>query len=88
MKKETIKYDKQFKQTIVNLLESGQIASMEEARRKFKIGGSVTIQKWMRQLKREDLIPVLKMRRMRDEMKSLKDSDPKLYDAVQKTIAA
>lgn len=88
MKKETIKYKKQFKQTVLNLLESGQIASMEEARRKFKIGGSMTIQRWMKQLGREDLLPKLKIRRIRTEVESMKDSDPVLYEAILKTIAA
>lgn len=88
MKKEILKYDNQFKGTVLSLLESGQIASIEEARRKFNIGGSMTIQKWMKQLNRLDLLPTLKIRRLKDEMGSLKDSDPKLYDAVKKTIAA
>lgn len=87
MKKENIKYDREFKQTVLRLLESGRLKSMEEARRKFKIGGSTTIQKWMRQLHREDLLPKLRIRRMREEAEIIKGSDPVLYDAIQKTIA-
>lgn len=88
MKKENVKYDREFKQTVLSLLESGQISSMEEARRKFKIGGSMTIQKWMKQLNRLDLLPSLRIRRIKEEVESLKDTDPNLYDAVIKTIAA
>ena len=88
MKKEILKYDKQFKETVLSLLENGQLASIEEARRKFKIGGTMTIQRFMKQLNRLDLLPTLKIRRLTDEVESLKDSDPKLYDAIKKTIAA
>ena len=87
MKKENIKYDREFKQTVLSLLESGQLKSMEQARRTFKIGGSMTIQKWMRQLHREELLPKLRVRRMQEEAETIKDSDPVLYDAIQKTIA-
>jgi transposase len=88
MKKEILKYDKQFKQSVLSLLETGEISSIEECRRKFNIGGSMTVQKWMKQLSREDLLPKLRIRHMKDEIETLKDSDPKLYDAVKKTIAA
>ena len=50
MQKEIIKYDLQFKRTVVNMLESGEIKSIEQARRVFKIGGSMTVQKFLKQL--------------------------------------
>ena len=33
MTREIIKYDEQFKRTVISMLESGELKSMEEARR-------------------------------------------------------
>ena len=81
MQKEVIKYDLQFKRTLVNLLECGELKSLEQARRVFKIGGKNTIQKFLKQLHREDLLPKIKMRRIIDEVENYKEN-PDLYEKI------
>ena len=81
MQKEIIKYDAQFKRTLVNMLESGELKSIEQARKIFKIGGSMTIQKFLKQLHREDLLPKIKMRRIIDEVENYKEN-PDLYEKI------
>jgi len=82
MQKELIKYDDQFKRTLVSMLESGELKSFEEARRVFKIGGSMTIQKFLKQLHREDLLPKVKMRKLIDEIDNIKETDPNMYEKI------
>ena len=82
MQKEIIKYDDQFKRTVVKMLESGELKSIEQARRVFKIGGSMTIQKFLKQLHREDLLPKIKMRRLIDEVDNYKETNPDLYEKI------
>ena len=81
MQKEIVKYDEQFKRTLVNMLESGELKSIEQARKVFKIGGSMTIQKFFKQLHREDLLPKIKMRRLIDEVDNYKEN-PDLYEKI------
>lgn len=82
MQKEIIKYDDQFKMAIVRMLESGELASLDQARIVFKIGGSNTVKNFLKQLNREDLIPKIKMRRLIDEVDEYKDTDPDLYEKI------
>ena len=42
------RYDEPFKDLVISLLETGKIKSIEEARRRFLIGGHQTIQKWLK----------------------------------------
>lgn len=82
MQKEVIKYDLQFKRTVVNLLESGEIKSLEAARKLFKIGGSDTVKKFLKQLHREDLLPKIKLRKLIDEVDDIKVTDPEMYEKI------
>ena len=43
MQKEIIKYDDQFKKTVVNMLESGELKSILEAMKLFKVKGNSII---------------------------------------------
>ena len=81
-KKEIIKYDDQFKRTVVKMLESGELKSLTSAKKLFKIGGSMTIQKFLKQLHREDLLPEIKMRRLIDEVDRIKETDPDMYEKI------
>jgi hypothetical protein len=81
MKRELVKYDDQFKRTVVKMLESGELKSLEAARRLFNIGGSNTVKKFLKQLNREDLIPKIKMRRLVDEVENYKEN-PDLYEKI------
>ncbi|MEO8230677.1 MAG: transposase [Ignavibacteriota bacterium] len=80
MKKEVVKYDEQFKRVVVDMLESGEINSIEEARRVFKIGGSSIITKWIKKLGKEDILPKIKLRKLIDEVDSIEDKN--MYEKV------
>ena len=80
MIKEIIKYDIDFKRTVVSLLESGEIKSIEEARRIFRIGGRSTVTKWIKKLGNENIIPKIKMRKLIDEVDSIENKE--LYEKV------
>ncbi|NNJ52129.1 MAG: transposase [Ignavibacteriaceae bacterium] len=88
MKKDYIQYDPEFRIMVVALLESGEIASISEARKKFSIGGSMTIYKWIHSMGKQHILPKLKLRKLKDEIKYIEQSDPNLYDAIQKTLAS
>lgn len=85
MMKERIQYDEEFKKAVVKLLESGELSSLESAKKKLKISGSMTVSNWVRSIK-PDLLPKLKIRKLRDELQLLKESDPELYSAIQKIM--
>jgi len=85
MMKERIQYDEEFKKAVVKLLESGELSSLESAKKKLKISGSMTVSNWVRSIK-PDLLPKLKIRKLKDELQLLKESDPELYSAIQKII--
>ena len=78
--KEIIKYDDPFKRTVVSLLESGEIKSIEEARRIFRIGGRSTVTKWIKKFGNENIIPKIKMRKLIDEVDSIENKE--LYEKV------
>ena len=69
------RYDKPFKDLVISLLESGEISSIEEARRRFLIGGHQTIQKWLKRAGKEHLIPTVGTRTLQLEMVRLKEYD-------------
>lgn len=51
------RYSACFKQQVVAELENGRFDSIEAARRYYEIGGSMTIQKWLKRLGRNHLKP-------------------------------
>jgi len=86
MEKEFIQYTPEFRNMVVSLLENGQIKSISEARRKFNIGGSMTIQKWIVQMGKQSILPKLKIRKLKDEVNYRKDTDPERLNTIKKTI--
>ena len=78
------RYDQPFKDLVISLLESGEIKSIEEARRRFLIGGHGTIQKWLRKAGKEHLLPIIGVRTMQLEMTRLKEwDDTGTYEMVK-----
>ncbi len=78
------RYDEPFKDLVISLLESGEIKSLEEARRRFLIGGHGTIQKWLRRRGKEYLIPSIGTRTLQLEMTRLKEwDDTGTYEMVK-----
>lgn len=53
---ETIRYSEAFKLEVVRELESGRLASVEAARRRYGISGKATVQRWLRKYGRNDLL--------------------------------
>jgi len=80
MKKEIVKYDEQFKKTVVDMLERGELKSIEQAKRVFNVKGSASISKWIKKYGKEDILPKIKMRRMVDEVDNYKGTD--LYEKI------
>ena len=48
MQKEIVKYDEKFKTTVVEMLASGELKSIEKTKRIFNIKGSGSISKWIK----------------------------------------
>ena len=80
MQKELITYDTQFKKVVVEMLESGEIKSIEEARRIFRIGGSSTVTKWIKKFGKEGLLPKRKIKKLIDEVDSIENKE--IYERV------
>ncbi len=80
MQKEIIKYDDQFKKTVVDMLESGELQSMEQAKKVFNIKGSSIISRWIKKFGKEDILPKIRMRRMIDEVDNHKGTE--LYEKI------
>ena len=81
------RYDEPFKDLVISLLETGKIKSIEEARRRFLIGGHQTIQKWLKRRGKEHLIPTIGTRTLQLEMTRLKEwDDTGLYKLVKEHL--
>jgi transposase-like protein len=51
MTNKTKTYSTEFKESVLRKLKTGELKSIEEARRVYSIGGKMTIQKWAEALK-------------------------------------
>lgn len=51
------RYSEAFKMQVISELENGKLRSQCEAQRKYGIGGSATISKWLRKYGKHHLIP-------------------------------
>jgi transposase len=56
MGQELIRYSEAFKLKVISELESGHLASAEQARRRYGIGGSTTIGNWLRKYGKRHLV--------------------------------
>ncbi len=81
------RYDQPFKDVVIAMLESGEIKSIEECRRRFLISGHKTIQNWLRSAGKEHLIPKLGVRTLQLEMTRLKEYDDETYKLVNEHLA-
>lgn len=81
----TIRYSESFKLKVVSELESGKLPSIEAARRRYGIGGAITVQKWLRRFGKSDSLgKVVHVRTPdeRDELEKLKEENRRLRDLV------
>lgn len=82
MQKEIIKYDDQFKRTVVSMLESGEISSIQTAMKIFQVKGNSIISSWIKKFGKEHILPKVKMRRLIDEVDNFKETDPEMYEKI------
>jgi transposase len=80
-----IRYSEAFKRQVVEEISRGKHLSPQKAKQAYGIGGSVTVEKWIRKYGREDLLP----KRMRietmkeiDELKEARKQIRELKAAV------
>lgn len=67
-----LRYSEAFKQKVISEIERGKLSSISEANRVYGIRGAETVNRWIRQYGREDLLPKkLKIETVkeRDELK-------------------
>jgi transposase len=86
--KSVIRYSEALKRTVVAGLESGRFRSIEEARRRYGIGGTRTVQGWLKKYGRNDLLAkVVRVETPdeRDELKRLRRQVRELEQALAKT---
>ena len=55
-KKNTENYSLNFKTKVISEIEFGKYATAEEARKKYGIGGKMTVYRWLKDFKKENLI--------------------------------
>ena len=80
-----MRYSEAFKLRVVEALESGEVASIQEARLKFGVGGCATVQNWLRKYGRNHLVP--KVVRVEtpgevDRLRELKKENARLKTAL------
>ena len=80
-------YDQPFKDVVIAMLASSEIKSIEEARKRFLIGGHTTVQKWLKKADKEYLIRRRGVRTLQLEMTRLKEYDDDTYKLVSEHLA-
>ena len=87
-RKTVVCYSEAFKMQVIQELESGKFDSIEHARRSYGIGGTTTIQKWLKKYGRNDLqAKVVRMQKPNepDQVKRLKEEIKALNCALAET---
>jgi len=88
MAKQVVRYSESFKMQVISELESGKVASMAEARRKYGIKGGGTIKGWLKKYGKNHLLSkVVKVKTPEDldETKALKKRIAELEKALADT---
>lgn len=81
-----LKYEESLKKLIIAMLENGELKSLEEARKRFQISGSMTIHRWLKRAGKEELLPIQARRTLDLELTRTKEYDHDLYDKMQRTL--
>jgi transposase-like protein len=80
----TYRYSLAFKQKVIHEIESGKL-SIEKARRIYDIGGTCTIQKWLKKLGKHHLlykVVRIEMKDERDKLRELEKQKKELESAL------
>jgi transposase-like protein len=75
MKKEVVRYSEAFKLRVVSELESGKLRNAHEARQRYDIRGSGTVDNWLRKYGKNHLlnkVVVVKTTEERDQLQAMK----------------
>lgn len=83
-----VRYSESFKMQVISELESGKLDNMAHARRHYGIGGSLTINGWLKKYGRNDLMPkVVRVEKPgeADQTKELKDQIKQLKEVLADT---
>jgi transposase len=73
------RYSAAFKQKVIGEIETGKL-SIERARRIYDIGGTCTIQKWLKKIGKHDLLYKVVRIEMKDEKDKLKELEKQKKD--------
>jgi transposase len=85
MKDMKLRYSEAFKLQVVQELESGKLGGIQEARERYGIGGSETIQRWLRKYGKNHLLgKVVRVEKPgeRDQLRVLKQENDELKRAL------
>jgi transposase len=85
-----VQYTINFKRQVVDEIEAGRFHSLEQARMHYGIGGSCTIQKWIRRFAKNQLLPkvvVVKQINEADMISTLRQQVAQLQKALGQTQA-
>lgn len=86
--KQTTRYSEAFKQNVISEIEAGKFSGPHAAARAYKIPGAWTVNRWLRQYGREDLMPkrvTITTMSEQDELKTLKKRVRDLESALADT---
>ena len=81
-----LKYEDSLKNLIIAMLESGELSSIEQARKRFQIPGHMTIQRWLKRAGKEELLPVHARRTLDLELDRTKEYDSDLHNRMLRTL--
>jgi hypothetical protein len=81
-----LRYEEPLKKLIIAMLENGELKSIQDAKRRFNIGGNTTVQKWLKKYDKEHLRPMKASKSLDLELERAEIFDPDLYDKMVKTI--
>jgi hypothetical protein len=83
-----LRYEEPLKKLIIAMLENGELKSIQDAKRRFNIGGNTTVQKWLKKYDKEHLRPMKATKSLDLELERAEIFEPDLYDKMVRTIDA
>ncbi|MDL2239714.1 transposase [Bacteroidales bacterium OttesenSCG-928-K03] len=89
IRKETLRYSDSFKRQVVEEVSRG--SSIAEVNRRYCIRGAMTVNRWLKQYGREDLLTEIiyvKMRKEIDRIKELEEENKRLKLALADAVLA
>ena len=83
-----LRYEEPLKKLIIAMLENGELKSIQDAKRRFNIGGNTTVQKWLKKYDKEYLRPMKATKTLDLELERAEIFEPDLYDKMVRTMSA